>query len=46
MEIRTPWPNKLSGADAPFFEPGFQDAVRLSGHLASTTRKHRRSINA
>jgi hypothetical protein len=29
-----PGPNKSPGVDAPFFEPGFQDAGRLSGHLA------------
>ena len=28
-----PGPHKSHGVAAPYFEPGFQDAVRLSGHL-------------
>jgi hypothetical protein len=34
-------PHKTSRRRPPFFKPGFQNAVRLSGHLASTARKRR-----
>jgi transposase len=35
-------PHKTLGVKAPFFRPGFRDTGRLSGHLASTSSKHRR----
>ena len=39
-----PGPHKFVGVDAPFPPPGFRNAVRLSGHLARTTRRHRRPL--
>ena len=37
-----PGPHKTPGVKAPFFKPGFQNTGRLSGHLASTSRKQHR----
>ena len=43
MEIRTSGPHKTLGAERRFLNQGFRNAVRLSGHLRFTTRKHHRA---